>query len=190
MYDASTASLLPTPAGNASAAESILLGDGYVKAANGNLEKNGKPLLLTLLGQQPELASGLEYLASQFNAMGITTTIADVDAVTSATDLKTGKWNVAASPESYSIPAMWSQYSAWSGVFPISVGVNSTQSNDPLLIADIKAAQSSTGCQSWDDFQAQLISGYHMLPLAATRVDWFSAGLDAVIPFGEDLDFE
>src|SRR5262249_2114235 len=65
----SEAKLMPKPAGDVNKARSILLGAGYSVGPDGILQKDGKRLTLTVVGNVVENA-GPEYIGTQLTKMG------------------------------------------------------------------------------------------------------------------------
>ncbi|HEY4332484.1 MAG TPA: ABC transporter substrate-binding protein, partial [Ilumatobacteraceae bacterium] len=83
-YNPATAALLPTP--DVDAAKKVLTDAGYTFSNNQMLDKSGKQVSITVLGNLAQ-NSGPDYLAAQFTAMGVKVNLVKVDFTTYAADL-------------------------------------------------------------------------------------------------------
>jgi peptide/nickel transport system substrate-binding protein len=178
-YDPSLRKLLPTP--SIDRAKAILQADGYTVANDGKLVKDGKPLKIRLIGTPAYgLGNGAEYIAEQWNKLGIVLDFQSGNFVTWIASLRAANFDATVYPAvgqlSNPQPLFWQ----FAGP-PAPKGANLAQTINPEVDKEYAAALSSSGperCQHWSGVQRALFQKHDVLPLASSPWDWFSKGID------------
>lgn len=179
-FDPATAKLVPQKA-SPDKAKAVLLAAGYTAGSNGMLQKDGKPLSLTLVAAQGQ-GSGPEYLQSQFQAAGITVNLRVVDPNTNSLSIRTGNYDLAIQRPAGVDPAPGESIALFSGPLPPK-GTNYSFIIDPVVDQEVAAAEAATGserCKHWQAVQEQFLRKHHLLPLAAPEIFAFARGIDFV----------
>jgi peptide/nickel transport system substrate-binding protein len=179
-FDPSTASLLPTP--SVDKAKALLQSAGYAVGGDGKLVKDGKPLKIRLIGTPSFFGAGTEYVAEQWNKVGITVDLADSDFATWLASLRTfNNFDVSAYPTVGNLPNPSNYMAILTGRVP-PAGNNLARNLDPAVDKEYAAALASEGaerCLHYSNVQKLLLQHHDVLPLAAPILYWFSRpGID------------
>ena len=178
--------LLPNPAGDVEKAKQILLSDGYTLGPNGKLQKGGKPLTIAVLGDLSQNA-GPEYISTQLDKVGITTSLKVLAAGALLPLELNGTFDVMTNPSGFPTPTPGLRPQQWDDHSP-TAGEGQFRSTDKVLQDQINQGYSTLDCQPWIQFQRRLIEKSHALPLPALSWTYFGRGLEPVTIFGNHLD--
>ena len=178
--------LLPSPPGDVNKARSLLLADGYTAGANGKLQKDGKPLTLSIIGDQSQNA-GPEYISAQLDKMGATVSLRVLAQGTSTPEVVAGNFDVVTSPSGFPTPTPGLRPQQWDGGKP-TVGSGQFRTTDQTLIDYMNQGYNTLDCEPWIQWQRRLITQSHALPLPALEWLYFGRGLEPVTIFGNHLD--
>ena len=178
-YDGSVAKYLPKP--SVSQAKSILLSDGYTADSSGKLSKDGKPLTIKLVSTSANYGQGPEYLAAQWEQVGINVNYTDIDYAAYALALRAGNFDAGTENVASANGATGSFIGYESGPTPAQGGTNYAHNIDPTMVALIGQAESTTGadsCKYWSQVQARMLTQHHMLPLGTAETQYFGRGVE------------
>ena len=170
-YDKSVAALLPQP--DLAKAKAILQSDGYVPGANGKLGKAGKPLTVILLAITTS-GSGPDYLAAQWNQLGVDVVLHKLPRSGWLTDVLAGNYDVVqdtnVSPRGPDAPigsALGAFYPHGPNVFGIdNVAAYQAITQEKTALTD------GDRCSFWSQAQRLLFQNHDILPLAQ-NVNYF-----------------
>jgi peptide/nickel transport system substrate-binding protein len=180
-FNPRTAELLPKNP-RPETAKQVLLNAGWTVGANGKLEKNGQPLVITFTSSTvPGIGLGSEYIVDQWNKAGIT-----VDARISAdfnTFIQMGarsEFDALTSAHAFDQPNPNQSLSITLGKAP-PAGNNWTKSSQPEIEREFELATSTVGeqrCRHWANVQEMLLKNHSIFGLASPKNHWFARGID------------
>jgi peptide/nickel transport system substrate-binding protein len=173
-FDPKTADLVPKT--DLAKAKQILAADGWAPGAGGKLTKNGQPLAVSFDATSALTGSGGEYIASQWNQLGVAVGFADHDFTTYQQILLKGQFDAEVSDYAGLRPTP-DYYAAYSSGDVPPKGLNLDYSNNPAATQYRTAAESTSGqasCAQWAKFQESLLTNRDILPLGAAKYEWFA----------------
>ena len=171
-YSTNSASLIPQY--NLDKAKSILAAGGYT-LSGGKLQKDGKPVTLTIIGSTGENA-GPEYLRNQFAQLGITVDLQVSDFTSMVQKLFPGKFDVVIVQTRFiGNPQVW--IANYLGPAPTNGGSNWGRNINPeanQAAEDAKTAPPDQKCKYYQTVQDSLLKHNDSMPAFAPQVYWFS----------------
>ncbi|HEV7649776.1 MAG TPA: ABC transporter substrate-binding protein [Actinophytocola sp.] len=170
-YDENVGKLLPD--NDLDQARKVLENAGYTRGADGKFSKNGKPLTMELLGNLT-FGNGPDYIASQFEALGVTTKLDKLDQGTYLDKLTHGTFDSAIHPALYASLAQ--SIAAFLGDPPPD-GTNYANVTSAAAAQQYTAALAATSqdeqCGHLIEAESDFIRTSAMLPLASITFNWF-----------------
>jgi peptide/nickel transport system substrate-binding protein len=179
-FDPGTAKLLPTY--SLTKARQILESDGYSAGSGGKLQKDGRPLTVKLVATAAYTGKGGEYIASQWDQIGVTVNLQMVDPATWVTAFSSGNFDATNVNAGVNKGAPGAQLRFEVGAAP-PAGTNLLRTNTPDVYSEYLAAEASVGaerCAHFAKAQQLMLTGFHILPLSARQYIWFLRGATIV----------
>ena len=168
--------VMPKP--SVETARKILTDAGYTAGAGGKLQKDGKPLGITVTGTG-FTGSGVEYIADTLEKVGFTVNLINTDYNTFAQNFSRMNFDVLIGlfgGFSKSVPTSTPLFMF--GKTTAEGGNNRTGANDPkiqeLVERAFGAPTEAEACQAWKEFNTYSIQNSMVLPWASSVTFWFS----------------
>jgi peptide/nickel transport system substrate-binding protein len=164
--------------GDTDAARAILLANGYTSDAEGNLQKDGQPLAMTLIASD-STGDGPAYVTAQLVKMGIAATLNKTDESTHRTNLWAGDWDLAFRPDGVKANPGNRDSRQFTGGFRPD-GPNNSRTVDPALDQLVADAVADPTCAGWQAWEKRILTEFHGLPLVFETGSTFSRAITYV----------
>jgi peptide/nickel transport system substrate-binding protein len=159
--------------GSVAQAKAILMAHGYKYSGSQLMSPQGQPVKISFL-KLSTMASGIDYIASVWQQLGIPVSIKTDTYTQWVTDGLAGNWDAWVNTEfaSYANPGTGSGFISGPG-YPKGYNSNGMQDNNVVenMAAQARAAKSvKAGCHYWDEFQETMLKDRYITPLSAPYV--------------------
>lgn len=181
-FEPATASLLPTNP-SPEKARQMLVDAGWSPGPDGKLQKDGKPLIVALMGVPAVHGAGPEYIAAQWEKAGVSV---DTSGITDFNTWSQRRFKSDFDATLITWPRDLPDPSTSIGTYigpPPPAGVNYGKSVNPEAENAVVAAKKADGperCAQWSSVQKSMVQHVDILPLSAPQTFFFSRGLEFV----------